>query len=201
MKIPNPYFENVLKYGDLHMEQILVEYDYPLLSVLVDDKNNRYVSICYSVINAQRWVIAPISVSNLIGLLTNKITLDAPYKKCNTNVILAVRNYKTKKEAFQEINPEKIPEECLPEAGEYLDAEEDEWSSYIRQLQQLRQKTPDWELAFQPDPIIIDSKLMRYAFRVNSTKKAKGWNDLKTSVPSYGRETIFLIGSYRLSMV
>lgn len=192
MKIPDPYFENVLGHGDLHMEQVIVEYDYPLLSVLIDDKENRYVSICYSVMDAQRWIIAPISVPDLIGLLTNTITLDAPYKKCDTDVILALRDYKTKKETFRKIDPASIPEECLPETGEYLDAEENEWSSYVRWL---RQKKSDWESVFKPEPIIANSMLNKLFVVTYPIKRSKGWDDLKISAPLRGRAVILPIGT------
>ena len=34
MVVPNPYFKNVPGLGDLKIEQIVVDYVYPLLSVL-----------------------------------------------------------------------------------------------------------------------------------------------------------------------
>ena len=37
------YFKATPQYGDLWMEQILVEYVYPILSVLVDENNERYL--------------------------------------------------------------------------------------------------------------------------------------------------------------
>lgn len=142
------------------MEQIVVEYDYPLLSVLIDDQKNRYISICYSVMDAQRWIIAPVSVSKLIGLLTNQVTLDDPYRTCDTNIILVVRNYETRAETFQAIKPMDIPDESLPDAGEYLDSEENEWSFYIQRLRN------EWEPSVQSVLICINSILSDYRLRV-----------------------------------
>lgn len=41
MSIPNPYFADTPLYGDLYMEEILVDYDYPLLMVLQDASKER----------------------------------------------------------------------------------------------------------------------------------------------------------------
>lgn len=158
MKIPNPYFKNVLNYGNLCMEQVIVEYDYPLLSILVDNKNNRYLSMCFDTRGSQQWLIAPISTENLIRLLTNRITLDAPYKKARSNIIYAVRNYETKVETFSELQPLDIPDENLPVAGEYLDSEENEWEEYIGQLQEENEQ---WIVSYEEQPI----------FAVNATKQ------------------------------
>ncbi len=150
MRIPDPYFENVLNYGDLRMEQILVEYDYPLLSVLVDRAKNRYLSMCFDTRGSQQWLIAPISSEMLIKLLTNRIALDVPYRKSQTCVIYAVRNYETKAETFCEMRPQDIPDENLPAKGEYLDAEENEWETYI---EQLREEDGQWIVSYKEPSI------------------------------------------------
>ncbi len=150
MRIPDPYFENILNYGDLRMEQILVEYDYPLLSVLVDRAKNRYLSMCFDTRGSQQWLIAPISSEMLIKLLTNRIALDVPYRESQACVIYAVRNYETKAETFCEMRPLDIPDEDLPAKGEYLDAEEDEWETYI---EQLREEDGQWIVSYKEPPI------------------------------------------------
>lgn len=131
MNIPNPYFKDVPQYGDLVMEQIIVEYNYPLLSVLKDNANKRYLCMCFDTRGSQQWIIVPISDSNLIKLLTDRITLEFPFRKSESTAILAVRNYETKRESFQKILPKDIPDEDLPMPGEFLEAEEGEWNEYI----------------------------------------------------------------------
>lgn len=172
MKIPNPYFENVLDYGNLRMEQIIVEYDYPLLSVLIDDKKNRYLSMCFDTRGSQQWLIASISSERLIELLTNRITLDAPYRESQTKIIYAVRNYETKVETFCEMQPIDIPDENLPAKGEYLEAEENEWETYIEQLQK---ENGQWMDSYEEQPICcIVSKQLRNLIVV-LTKSKQGF--------------------------
>jgi len=152
MKIPNPYFENVPNLGNLRMERIIVDYDYPLLSVLTDKKQDRYLSMCFDTRGSQQWLIAPIPNKSLIQLLTNEIPLDAPYRESPANVIHAVRNYETKTETFYELRPADIPEENLPAKGEYLDAEDDEWEDYI---EQLREQNGLWAVSYEEPPIYV----------------------------------------------
>lgn len=135
MKIPEPYFVDVPIYGDLKMEKVIVEYIYPLLSVLLDNKNKRYICMCFDTRGAQQWLITPIDIIDLVKLLNNKITLDKPFKTPNGKKILAIRNYKTGEETFEQLSADQIPTEDLPAEGEYLDAEAGEWSDYIEVLE------------------------------------------------------------------
>lgn len=134
MRIPVVYFRNVPEYGNLSMEEIIVCYDYPLLSVLVDDRENRYLCMCFDTRGAQQWLIAPIASAELIKLLTNRIPLDVPFRGSQADVIYAVRDYNTSVETFQKLRPASIPDEFLPAKGEYLDAEKDEWQTYIERI-------------------------------------------------------------------
>lgn len=134
MHIPNPYFKHVPQYGDLIMDQIIVDYVYPLLSVLKDRKNNRYLCMCFDTRGAQRWLIAPVSRRTLVRLLTDRIPLDEPFRKVGRQVIYAVRDYKTGNERFESLYSHEIPRENLPAPGEYLEAEEGEWDDYIQEL-------------------------------------------------------------------
>ncbi len=134
MKIPNPYFENVPNYGNLVMEQIIVEYVYPLLSVLKDNSGSRYLCMCFDTRESQQWLISPISTSNLIKMLNNKITLKDCFIKDTDTVIYAFRNYETRTDSFVQMTPDAVPTDYLPEADEYLDAENNEWEAYIANI-------------------------------------------------------------------
>lgn len=134
MAIPNPYFKNVPDWGDLQMEQVIVDYIYPLLSVLKDVAGKRYLCMCFDTRGAQQWLVTPISNSGLIDLLNNEITLSAPFENPRTKKLRVTMDYHTRAETFQFLSASQIPKEDLPEAGEYLDAEPNEWEDYIRLL-------------------------------------------------------------------
>lgn len=134
MRIPDPYFEDVPCYGDLRMEKVIVDYVYPLLSVLKDSKGQRYLCMCFDTRGAQRWLVTPIRNVDLIKLLQNSITLSKPFEANYAKKILATRDYESKSDSFCVLNAEDIPSENLPAEGEYLDAEDNEWKDYIDQI-------------------------------------------------------------------
>lgn len=141
MTIPNPYFKNVPGYGDLKMEQIIVDYIYPLLSVLIDDLGKRYLCMCFDTRGSQQWLITPVANRTLASLLRNEITLSSPFENPCTKKIVVFMDYKTREETFQSLSYGQVPKEYLPEAGEYLDAEPGEWESYIKTLSFIRPST------------------------------------------------------------
>ena len=155
MKIPNPYFQNVPKYGDFCVEQVIVAYVYPLLSVLKDNAGNRYLCMCFDTRGTQQWLISPISPANLVKLLTNQLTLKEAFIKDADTVIYAFRNYETKADSFVQMTPQQVPTDYLPEAGEYLDAEPDEWEAYI---QQINASTCGWIESLAAAPIFSSTE-------------------------------------------
>ena len=134
MRIPDPYFEKVPQYGNLQMEQILVEYVYPLLSVLKDESDNRYLCLCYDTRGAQQWIITPILNADLVELLQNKLTLSAPFEKSDLQKVHVVRNYENGLETFELLDASEVQEEDLPKKGEFLDSENHEWDEYIERI-------------------------------------------------------------------
>lgn len=134
MLIPKPYFKNVPGYGNLEMEQVIVNYVYPLLSVLKDSTGNRYLCMCFDTREAQQWLVTPISIASLVSLLKNESTLASPFEDPYSKKILAVMDYQTREEMFQLLDADEIPKEYLPADGEYLDSESGEWDEYIKEL-------------------------------------------------------------------
>lgn len=129
------YFKATPRYGDLWMEQILVEYVYPILSVLVDSNGERYLCLCYNTIGRQEWVVAPTSKQTLIALLKNQITIRDSLANETSQVILVERCYETSAETARIGRIAELPDDALPEAGEYMDAEPAEWDEYISRLE------------------------------------------------------------------
>ncbi len=134
MQIPNPYFNDVPRYGNLIMEQIIVDYVYPLLSVLKDVNGKRYLCVCFDTRGTQQWIVSPIISSVLIRLLRNKITLEAAFRKTDDAIVYVSRDYDLKMDSYKMMQPDEVPEEYLPAKGEYLDAEIDEWEDYIIEI-------------------------------------------------------------------
>ena len=134
MEIPDPYFKNVSSFGNLSMEQIIVDYDYPLLFVLKDIKGNRFLCRCFDTRGSQQWLLTPVANADLIALLEDRLELQTPFINENGTKVLAGFNHKTGEEECALLKAEEVPEHALPEAGEYLEAEPDERTSYIQNL-------------------------------------------------------------------
>lgn len=142
------YFKATPQYGDLWMEQILVEYVYPILSVLVDENNGRYLCLCYNTINRQEWVVVPTSKQKLIALLRNQITIRDPFTSGVSQVMLVERCYETGLETTRMGRITGVPEDALPEDGEYMDAEPTEWDEYISRLEKENEASVTYSYTF-----------------------------------------------------
>ncbi len=132
--IPNPYFANVPKIGDLTMDYVILDYDYPLLFVCRDGSDNLYLCDCCDTYKEQRWIIAPISKRSLIALLTNKLTLRAAFEQAEGNCCVAVWSKEAPAEKYTLISAKEFDPEDLPDKGAYLDADEGEFEDYIDRL-------------------------------------------------------------------
>lgn len=168
MTIPSPYFKNVPGLGDLRMEQIIVDYVYPLLSVLQDNLGRRYLCMCFDTRGAQQWLITSISDRVLASLLKNEITLSFPFEDSGTKKFKVIMDYRTRKETFQLLNSNQIPREDLPDAGEYLDAEPGEWTEYIKMLSFTSTKN------FIPNGMIHYCANGRYSVRWKDSRQQSG---------------------------
>ncbi len=138
MRIPNPYFKNTPLYGDLRVEKIVVDYDYPLLMVLQDADDARYLCMCFDTRDSQQWLVSPITDDDLIALLRNEITLARAFRDPNTKKILASMDYDTRAESFQLLDAEEVPEEDYPDPKDYLDPDPGEFDDYILQIDLTR---------------------------------------------------------------
>lgn len=135
MIIPDPYFKDVPGIGNLSMEEILEEYDYPLLSVLKDLSGARYLCMCYDTRGAQHWAVVKISASHLIQLLSNHLELADAFLNCGQKTVFIRMDYKSREETYHFYDPKNVPLDCIPEKGEFLDAEPGDWDEYIELLE------------------------------------------------------------------
>lgn len=126
-----------LKNADI--DKILFEGAYPVLFTMTDDEKE-FLVIC-PVANSKEmtWIVSETSFSNLIELLTNKITIrDAFLAVSDDKICLKYdgNNMETTRKKRQ-----MFPEKLLPDAGEFLDAEVDEFKEeieYYRKREQYR---------------------------------------------------------------
>lgn len=118
------------KFREMTVDTVLFESTYP---VLFTCKNNHdiYMMICHTA-NSQKigWIGTKTTYENLIDLLENRITIRDSFlavtdrkiiiEKCRDAAIRCVH-----------VRGEEIPNDILPTAGEYMDAEEGEYEEEI----------------------------------------------------------------------
>ena len=136
MKIPKPYFRNIPLIGDLDVDFIIFQADYPVLFTCKDICDNIYLCVCCEVREQQRWIVSPIKSSTIVGMLENKITLYDAFKFGNGKRYIITWEFESKVEDVKVVDFSDIDLLDLPVQGEYFEAEEHEFDDYIEKLEQ-----------------------------------------------------------------
>ena len=126
-----------LKNADI--DKILFEGAYPVLFTMADSEKE-YLVIC-PVVNSKEmtWIVSETSFSNIIELLTNKITIRDAFLAVSDDKICLTYDGKKMETTIEK--RQTFPEELLPDAGEFIDAEDDEFEEeieYYRKREQYR---------------------------------------------------------------
>lgn len=130
------YFSNIKDIGSLDIEEIICEYDFPVLFTLINNKSHkRYIAVCCDVVYEQRWIISPISVANIIKLLKDQIDIYSSFKTdLNAECIIAHWK-KNEGMRYEYITCSKLADEELPLKGDFLEADDGEFDEYIKKLE------------------------------------------------------------------
>lgn len=125
------YFNNIVGIGNLRIDYIIFEFDYPVLFTCVDNLNNLYLCVCCDIRSEQRFIISKTKEKRVIDLLSDRITIREAFEnEFDENYIVKYSKEKpegiSKRVKFNKINPLDLPTE-----GEYLEAEDDEFTDYI----------------------------------------------------------------------
>ena len=122
-------FRNVSECCSMELDQILVEGKYPILFTCTD-QNDVYLFDCYSFDNTgMRWLGTKTDYSTLIDLLENKITIRDSFLAVSS--VKIVIEFDGKNARCHRIPQSQIPDSILPTAGEYMDAEDEEFDEEI----------------------------------------------------------------------
>ena len=148
------YFYYVHDYGTLYFDCILIEQDFPLLFILKNEKDERFICACFEIKKQQSWVINKINVQEIEELLTNKIDIRQAFLLDNDRdrkIIISKKNrYKKLDIEVKIVNKNYlIDKDIILDEGNYLEAEENEFSEYlslIKHLQEINNKVIDKEV-------------------------------------------------------
>lgn len=125
MKIPKPYFTNVPHVGDLEFYYAFYMLERPILFICKDANNNVYLCSCCELYPELQWVIAKISIQEILSLIDNKLSLFDIFQS-SENKWVAEWKEGDLTERIYEVN--LFDDDMLPDKGEFLDAEDGEFN-------------------------------------------------------------------------
>lgn len=138
-------FRNITDFQSIILDKILFENSYPVMFTC-KNKEDVYLFICCLVTaDIVKWIGTKTTYDNLIELLENKITIRDAF--LNVTEDKMVINYNGKKVEYSVENGRSLPEKILPAAGEYMDAEEDE---YIEEIAEFKRRNSNREFIMKP---------------------------------------------------
>ena len=131
-------------FKDLVLDTILFESNYPVLFTCKNGNEEYLFSCC--LINAKivKWIGTKTSFETLIQLHQNKITI----REAFLNDEMITVEYDGQNVQYRKIDKTQVPSELLPTAGEYMDAEEDEYAEEI-ELFETRSRSTEFKINLQ----------------------------------------------------
>lgn len=121
----------------LNLYMVFVESSRPILFACQDAENNPYICSCHCS-NAQKseWIVAPTSYEQLLQLLTNQISIRDIFTSKTEEAFIVTKLAGNQDSTIIPCHIDAMDQNILPTAGYYMDAEEDEYSEEIKELQQ-----------------------------------------------------------------
>lgn len=144
MKVEN-IFRTIPDFHDIVLDTILFESRYPVLFTC-KNKEDVYLFICCLVTaDKAEWIGTKTTYDNLIELLENKITIRDAFLNISENKIII--DYNGKNVGYRIEKSSDIPENMLPAAGEYMDAEDGE---YAEEIAMFKRRNDNIEYVIKP---------------------------------------------------
>lgn len=142
MKLKN-ILRNVPKVENLELDMILFESQYPVLFTCRTEKDVFLFLCCLVNAEKMQWIATKTDYETLIALLSDEITIrDAFLQVSDEKMIIEYDGICTN--SFF-VNKDKIPSALLPTAGEYMEAEENE---YAEEIAVFRKRSSRLEIKF-----------------------------------------------------
>lgn len=132
-----PIFEN------MNMDLVLFESHYPVLFTCTNGNDVYLFSCCLVNSKIAKWIGTKTDYKILIELLSNQITIQEAFlNKDEKKVII---EYNGESVICKSVEKDEIPVALLPTAGEYMDAEDDEFSEEIA-IFKSREKNSEYKI-------------------------------------------------------
>ena len=138
-------FSKVPRFKNISLDKVLFESKYPVMFTCKND-NDIYLFICCLVnSNSIKWIGTKTNYDILIAMLENKVTIHNAFLSVTDEKI--VIEYNSDKVIYSILKSDDIQKDLLPTAGEYMDAEDDE---YIQEITEFKLRNDNNEYKIQP---------------------------------------------------
>ena len=138
-------FSKVPRFKNISLDKVLFESKYPVMFTCKND-NDIYLFICCLVnSNSIKWIGTKTNYDILIAMLENEVTIRNAFLSVTDEKI--VIEYNGDKVTYSILKSDNIQKDLLPTAGEYMDAEDDE---YIQEIKEFKLRNDNIEYKIQP---------------------------------------------------
>ncbi len=138
-------FSKVPRFKNISLDKVLFESKYPVMFTCKND-NDIYLFICCLVnSNSIKWIGTKTNYDILIAMLENEVTIRNAFLSVTDEKI--VIEYNGDKVTYSILKSDNIQKDLLPTAGEYMDAEGDE---YIQEIKEFKLRNDNIEYKIQP---------------------------------------------------
>lgn len=138
-------FRQIPSFNELNMDTILFESHYPVLFTCTQGQDVYLFSCCLVNATVAKWIGTKTDYEILIQLLEDKITIQDAFLNGEKEKLLI--EYDGKEVRCNFVAKEQIPNELLPTAGEYMEAEEDE---YAEEIAAFKSRIKNFEIKIVP---------------------------------------------------
>lgn len=159
-------FITTAKVGSLFYDKILFEGSYPVLFTLKDESDGVYICVCHHMDASKTcWLLAKSSPSDIISLLTNKITIRKVFllhRDVRYSIVKSGKQISIEENSYNEWNEDSI---YLPD-DVYMDSDVDEFKDEISYYSNFLNDSIDFLYStLQPtDKMAVKKYLMERAF-------------------------------------
>jgi len=128
---------------DLYMDMVLAESTRPILFTCTDFHDDLYICSCHCA-NGEKceWIIIPTTPERVVDLLENKLAIRDIFTNFEEYGFIATLYAGEKGWAIKKIPILEIPDEILPTANYFMEAEEDEFTMEIADLTKIHTGKP-----------------------------------------------------------
>lgn len=125
------YFKAVPEFGDLNLDYVFFDEQYPILFTAVNKKNELFIVLNFETRGYQKWLISKTDYLNLMYMIYNQIPMVDVFKNDTHKKCIAVWDYTNKAMSYEIVEFANIDPIDLPASDFYFEADKEEIESFL----------------------------------------------------------------------